>query len=79
VIIVDRPKRTHDRDVIGAASDVLKPIAHNQAALAIRLVARLERHDFLAAFVVGIASDDILVGIGETSLNGVSSIDFPAY
>ena len=39
-----------------------EPVTHHQAALTVRLVASLERHDDLAVSMIGIAPDDVFFG-----------------
>src|SRR6185436_3334881 len=60
MIVVNRPKRTHHRQVIRALPDVPKPIAGNQAGLSVGPVTGLERHDLFAVPMGRIASDDVL-------------------
>ena len=60
VVVVNRPERTHHREVVGAAADVLEPVADDESALAVGLVAGLEREDDLAIAVGGVAADDVL-------------------
>jgi hypothetical protein len=65
VVVVDRPQRADDGDVIGAGlADLLEPIADEQAALTVGLVAGVQRHEQLAIAVGGVGADDVLVDAG---------------
>src|SRR5258706_47716 len=63
MIIVEGPERANHREVVGAFADVLEPIADDEAALAVVLVAGLQRHNDLAIAVRRIPADDIRVDL----------------
>ena len=61
VIVVNGPERAHHGEIIRAGADVLEPVADDQSALAVGLVAGLEREDDLAIAVARIAADHVFV------------------
>src|SRR5258706_2124913 len=63
MIVVEGPKGTDHRDVIRAFADAFKPVAHDKSALAVILVAGLERHDDFAIPMRWISADDIGVNL----------------
>src|SRR5690349_7864762 len=59
MIVIQRPERTNHRQVICTFPDILEPIAHHEAALAVALEPRLQGHDYFAVSVRGIAANDV--------------------
>src|SRR5262249_13501569 len=51
VVVVGRPQRADDGDVVGAGACVLPPVADGEAGLAVLLVAGIEAHEDAAAAV----------------------------
>ena len=65
VVVVLGPERAHHGEIIRASADMREPVAHHESALAVVLIAGVERHDDLAVLVRRIAADDVLVCILE--------------
>ena len=59
VVVVGRPERADDGDVVGARADVLPPVADLQAALAVLPEARVQAHQDLAAAVRRVGRDHV--------------------
>src|SRR5687768_9586992 len=60
VIVVNRPERSDDCDVIRTGADILEPIPNWKTALTVDLVPGLQRHDLLSISMPRIATDDVL-------------------
>jgi hypothetical protein len=65
VVVMNGPEGSDDGKVIGTFTDVPKPIANDEAGIAVLFIAALERHDGFAIAVLRIGTNDILAFGGE--------------
>ena len=59
MIVVEGPQGSDHGKVVGALADMLEPVAHHQAALAVRPTPGLQRHEGLAIPVRRVAADNV--------------------